>query len=336
MSRSSLDEFSKGRIYEARREGRSLANIADEFRCSPQTVANIYKQVEENGNVKRKKGSGRKRATTVEEDELILHEHEKNWNATLDQLKSNLGLKVHKTTIKNRLNENGIFSFPSTKKPKITEENRKKRLIWANEHKRWGYRRWSRCLFSDETSFCINSTYPKRVWRKENQSLHSQAITPTTKFNKKLMIYGCFCTYGQGLLKKIDGNMDAKMYQTILNNITLPSAENLFNNHTNKWILVQDNDSKHSAASTKEWLNLNGVEVMKWPPQSPDLNPIENLWSHIKQRMKHDSSSTIDELYLKVDKEWSHVNQNVRTNLIKSMKKRCIEVIKQKGGPISY
>ena len=71
-----------------------------------------------------------------------------------------------------------------------------------------------------------------------------------------------------------------------------------------------------------------------WSPQSPDLNPIEHLWAHLKRKLaEHEEAPTsIQELWERVQKKWDDIEVGECQKLIESMPRRVEAVLKAKGG----
>ncbi len=99
------------------------------------------------------------------------------------------------------------------------------------------------------------------------------------------MIWGAMSSAGVGQLYFLKINITAPVCQDILEHFMLPSADQLFKNAD--FIFQQDLAPAHTAKSTKSWLNDHGVGVFDWPANSPDLNPIENLWGIVKSKMRN-------------------------------------------------
>ncbi len=131
------------------------------------------------------------------------------------------------------------------------------------------------------------------------------------------MIWAAVSSAGVGPLCFLKSTVNAAIYQEILEHLMLPSPA-------------------HTAKGTKSWFNDHGVTVLDWPANSPDLNPIENLWGIVKRKMRDTRPNNADELKATVKETWASIPPQQCHKLITSMPRRIEAVIKAKGAPTKY
>ena len=103
-----------------------------------------------------------------------------------------------------------------------------------------------------------------------------------------------------------------------------------------RFTFQHDNDPKHTAKLTTQWLKEKKVNVLAWPSQSPDLNPIENLWNDLKTAVHKWSPSNLTELEQFCKEEWSNIATSRCAKLVETYPNRLKAVIKAKGGSTKY
>ena len=195
-------------------------------------------------------------------------------------------------------------------------------------------------LWSDETKINrIGSDGKVYVWKERGEPISDRTTTPTVKHGggNNLMVWGCMGWNGVGKLIEVKGKMDAEQYCEILEDGLVESFETLEMEEEEHYF-QQDNDPKHTSKKAKKWFEDNNIEVISWPAQSPDLNPIEHLWEHLKCQLRQYETPPkgVHELWDRVSEEWNAISPETCQNLIESMPRRIQAVIKAKGGHTKY
>lgn len=151
------------------------------------------------------------------------------------------------------------------------------------------------------------------------------------------MVWGCMTYSGVGYMAKIDNGLDADLYCKILRSELMQTLE-YYNISRDQVIFQHDNDPKHTSKKASRVLEELSLDVLKWPAQSPDLNPIEHLWDCLKRKLSDYPTQPkgIFELWNRVQENWNSIDPIICRNLIDSMPRRIEACLKAKGGFTKY
>ena len=273
------------------------------------TINRIAKTFRTTGTLARKPGSGRPKVTTSRDDRRLkrtVSQHPKTTFTNLAKdFKTEKGDSISRKTIARRLKQAGFSSKRCLKKPLLSKKNVKDRRKFFSPYGGHNAQWFERVLWSDESRFALCNDAPERCIRRPTEKYKPECLSTTVKHGGGgIMVWGVFSASGVGDLVRCDKSVTAKEYQNILRKGLLPSLAKLCTGDARQnAIFQQDNAPAHTAKSTQSWFERQDVPVMFWPGQSPDLNPIENIWSHIKVKLAGKKFSTADLLWEAVKRE---------------------------------
>ena len=249
-------------------------------------------------------------------------------------LQNELEVTVSDRTVRRALQEAGLKAMEKEKKPKLSAKNAKERLEFAKRHQHWTVDDWKRVIWSDETKvnrFCSDGR--SWCWVRDDESRQPRQVKETVKHGGgSVMVWGCMTWCGPGFICKIDGATDQYLYKEIFEDDLIKTIE-WYGLNPHQVIFQHDNDPKHRAKSVQDWLKNQPFDVLQWPPQSPDLNPIEHLWAILKRRLNQYEGPPkgVLELWERIEAEWNKIGQEECLKLIESMPRRIQALLKAKG-----
>jgi len=122
------------------------------------------------------------------------------------------------------------------------------------------------------------------VFREPEDQCLADCIHPKEKDKGiSLMVWGCFWGKRKGPLVLITQNINKTRYIRLLSRYPFPIIHQMFSFGTQDIGFQQDNAPVHMAYNVMEWLERNYIELVEYPPYSPDLNPIEHAWVELKK-----------------------------------------------------
>ena len=357
--RSNLTDLEIMKILTLHRDGHSQREIAEIVHRSKGAIEHTLKTYRFDTFVGHHSRPKYHRKTTQREDRYLLRAARQFNDVPLHDISKIVNIPVSRSTVSRRLHEKGYRRYVARQKPYLSSENKHERLQWAIAHRDWTKEKWKKVIWSDETLLQVGHSSRRRwVTRRKGEELDSKNIYPTYKSGRvTLMVWACFTGEKVGPLMIFDkGGVGSDEYMEVILDGLLSFVDDILEqpeedetirvHDENTFIFMQDNVSCHKTTEILDLLREEGIPIMKWPAQSPDLNPLENLWADFKDRFhsrflqlyrRPSRSQEALHQYRELAKQvWEEQGSEMIEHLINSMTERCELLIAAGGGLIDY
>ena len=234
----------------------------------------------------------------------------------------------------------------------LTQDTKDKRLAFCKANRR---RNWSTVIFTDRKKFHFK--YPgakvtKVQWLRKGQRRVAHMVNHPSVVN----LYAGITRFGITRAHIVTGtskhastfttaagkparNITTHEYKEVLTSTLLPEGRRIFTTSKglSTWVLQQDNDPTHKKAAQERVPPFGGVSLLaNWPPNSPDLSPIENVWAWADQKVNALGCKTFEEYKDAVLQTLANIPKSMLARLFDSMEGRVQECIKREGDKLGY
>jgi transposase len=354
-------------IVLAWKSSKSVKESAQRNGVSPKTARRWVSRYQETGGVEHLPKRGRPRLLSAQAKarayELLKEgDHEGLEGVARGLQREGLTVgKAHKSTVLRAIRAEGIcrgqplVALRGRPAKRLSLDTKRKRLAFAQANKATC---WKRVMFTDRKRFLFSFPGHKvnRVhWVVKGTARQAASVNHPQCLN----VYAGITRWGVTQVHVVAGsskhktthlnkkgqlakNITGSEYESVVASTFLPQGTKIFSTQgMGSWVLQQDNDPSHKVAGAviNTWNLARGSSISllpNWPPNSPDLNPIENLWGYVQAKVHSQGHTSFEAFREAVLKELGSVPQEVLTNLYNSMAKRMAQVIKFGGDKTKY
>ena len=236
---------------------------------------------------------------------------------------------VSYTTVQREWKKKNMKPFRRPKKPRMTEARKKKRMTFARENLNTD---WTKYVFTDEKKFVLFEEPNSKndiVWALDPSEV---SVVEQEKWKIVVHTWGAIGYNGQICLVFYEPSLNAKGYQELLENHFIPAAKAKLKK--SNYVFQQDGATCHTAVTTQRWLEENVPEFVpkeSWPPNSPDLNPIERIWAILAEKLSERRPRTITGFKKIIREEWMKLPLRTFRALIDDLPNKIRLVIEKRG-----
>ena len=355
-------------IIAAYEKCRNISKVAQQLQINRKSVKLWIQRHQRTGGVSQLKRTGRTpllsaSAGTVALGLLLSSEHGTASKAAHAlQAQGIVPKLVHKTTLirhakaaaKLRGHPIRVVRTPPAKQ--LGDATRQKRHIFAKKKRKMS---WSSVMFTDRKRFyfyypgvSVHATQwvEKGMERQAPKVNHAQVVNVYAGITK-YGVTSCHVVAGTSQHKSpfmnkkgcMAKSITAAEYRCVLQETFLPEGAAIFSSHgIGSWFLQQDNDPTHKSVASKvvdEYNAMHGSSIQlvaDWPPSSPDMSPIENVWGYVQARVNARGCKTFQGFKQAVHDEFKSIPTTMLVSLYRSMVGRMEKCVELEGNKIHY
>jgi transposase len=331
MNKKQLDVSLKNHVINLHKRKYKICDIAEIYQVTNKTIYNIINKYNCTQTVRRKKGSGRKMdehiLNTIKN--IVYNDHNLSLSDISSILLNKHNIKCSKSTIHLYLTKNNFVNRAPIIKPLLTQEHLNQRQNWAIFYQNYC---WNNVIWSDETTINIQSNKLSKIWIYKDDI----KINRIVKYPIKIHIWGCILKNYKLIVCIYDKTMNSDKYIEVLNEKLLSLIDLVKKKKNNRLIFQQDNAPCHTSLKMCEYFSNNNIEVMYWPANSPDLNPIENVWNLLKRNIGKIYVKNKQELIEVILDQVKKIKIKNINNIIDSMDNRINDLFNNSFDSIDY